>query len=157
MSTKPQNLPFSLPAPLFRVPYTLRGSTALYLSRVLYKSTLFMQNKPNLPKAQMNVNTVITMNNEQITMNNANKNKPNQTQFKPNLLDTQMNVGSVKTKDYRKNDIFAVPENKANSNPKNTHFSQFFRVFLHFSLIHLAQGTQFNISTPIFDPKTNIP
>ncbi len=28
----------------------------LHLSRTLYKSTLFMQNKANLPDAQMNVN-----------------------------------------------------------------------------------------------------
>jgi len=36
-----------------------------------------MQNKPNLLDVQMNVSTVKTMNYEQITMNNANKNKPN--------------------------------------------------------------------------------
>ena len=29
----------------------------------------------------------------------------------------QMNVNSILTKDYERNDIFAVPENKANSNP----------------------------------------
>jgi len=39
-----------------------------------------MQNKANLLDAQMNVSSVKTMNYEQITMNNANKNKPNQTQ-----------------------------------------------------------------------------
>jgi len=39
-----------------------------------------MQNKANLLDAQMNVTSVKTMNYEQITMNNANKNKPNQTQ-----------------------------------------------------------------------------
>ena len=38
-------------------------------------------------------------------------------QNKPNLLDAQMNVSSFLTKDYERNDIFAVPENKANSNP----------------------------------------
>jgi len=38
-----------------------------------------MQNKPNLLNAQMNLSSVKTMNYEQITMNNANKNKPNQT------------------------------------------------------------------------------
>jgi len=38
-----------------------------------------MQNKPNLLYAQMNVSAVKTMNYEQITMNNANKNKPNFT------------------------------------------------------------------------------
>ncbi len=108
MSTKPQNLPFSC---LPRLYFLLSAIVALYLSRVLYKSTLFMQNKPNFDKgqnkpnplykrdlrkfftpsdnekqtqnkpnllnAQMNVNTVITMNYEQITLNNANKNKPN--------------------------------------------------------------------------------
>jgi len=40
-----------------------------------------MQNKPNLLNAQMNVRSSITMNYEQLTMNYANKNKPNQTQF----------------------------------------------------------------------------
>ncbi|MBA7706474.1 hypothetical protein ES703_115328 [subsurface metagenome] len=28
-----------------------------------------------------------------------------------------MNVNSILTKDYERNDIFAVPENKPNSNP----------------------------------------
>jgi len=36
-----------------------------------------MQNKPNLLDAQMNVSYCFTMNYEQITMNNANKNKAN--------------------------------------------------------------------------------
>ncbi len=40
-----------------------------------------------------------------------------QTQFKPNLPDVQMSVNSILTRDYERNDIFAVPENKANSNP----------------------------------------
>ena len=38
-------------------------------------------------------------------------------QNKPNFQDVQMNVTSILTKDYERNDIFAVPENKANSNP----------------------------------------
>ena len=33
---------------------------ALYLSRVLYKSTLFMQNKPNFRKTKMNLNSYLT-------------------------------------------------------------------------------------------------
>ena len=43
--------------------------------------SLFLQNKPNLLNALMNANYVKTMNYEQRTMDNANKNKPNQTQF----------------------------------------------------------------------------
>jgi hypothetical protein len=39
-----------------------------------------MQNKANLLNAQMNISPVKTMNYEQLTMNYANKNKPNQTQ-----------------------------------------------------------------------------
>ena len=67
---------------------------------------------------------------------NKPKTNPKQTQFKPcpersrmgqskpvlsavewaNFRKTQMNVNSLITKDYERNDIFAVPENKANSN-----------------------------------------
>ncbi len=38
-------------------------------------------------------------------------------QNKANFPDVQMSVNSILTKDYERNDIFAVPENKANSNP----------------------------------------
>jgi len=38
-------------------------------------------------------------------------------QNKANLLDAQMNVNSILTKDYERNDIFAVQKNKANSKP----------------------------------------
>jgi release factor glutamine methyltransferase len=40
---------------------------------------VFVRNKANLPDAQMNLSSVRTMNYEEITTNNANKNKPNQT------------------------------------------------------------------------------
>jgi hypothetical protein len=43
-----------------------------------------MQNKPNLPDAQMNVTAVNTMNNELRTMNYFMQNKPNQTQSRNN-------------------------------------------------------------------------
>ena len=70
-----------------RATYLRAYKAPLHLSRVLYKSTLFMQNKPNLLNAQMNVSSAITMNYEQKTMNYANKNKPNtnpiRTQSKP--------------------------------------------------------------------------
>ncbi len=65
----------------------------------------------------MNVSSVKTMNYEQITMNNANKNKPNSNPIKPNFHKAQMNVNSLITKDYIKYDDFAVRKNKPNSNP----------------------------------------
>ncbi len=43
-----------------------------------------------------------------------------QTQFKSNLRKAKMNVNLTLTKDYRKNDDFAVRINKPNSNPKQT-------------------------------------
>ena len=59
----------------------------LHLSRALYKFTLFMQNKPNFWKSQMNVNKVLTRNYEKKTLGEHGKNKPNtnpiQTQTNP--------------------------------------------------------------------------
>ena len=56
---------------------------ALHLSRVLYKSTLFMQNKPNLLNAQINVSSFITKDYENARLLGRRKNKPNQTQSNP--------------------------------------------------------------------------
>ncbi len=42
------------------------------------------------------------------------KNKPNSNPIKPNLRKDKMNANSLKTKDYRKNDDFAVRINKPN-------------------------------------------
>ncbi len=44
-----------------------------------------MQNEPNFRKSQMNVNTVITMNYEQLTMNYEIKNEPKTNPNEPNL------------------------------------------------------------------------
>jgi len=38
-------------------------------------------------------------------------------QNKPNFRKAKMKLNFYSTKDYERNDIFAVPENKANSNP----------------------------------------
>jgi len=78
---------------------------------------LFMQNKPNFRKSQMNVNPYNTMDYENKHNWTLGQNKPNSNPIKPNLLKAQMNVKSLITKDYRKKDDFAVRKNKANSNP----------------------------------------
>ncbi len=94
---------------------------ALHLSRALYKSTLFMQNKANLPDAQMNVTSSITKHYENDNTFRLPENKPNskpiQSQYKPNSRKAKMNVGSVITKDYENKRPCRRPENKANSNP----------------------------------------
>ena len=56
------------------------------------------------------------------TIGHLVKANPIQTQFKPNLPDAQMSVYSILTKVYERNDIFAVPQNKANSNPIKPNF-----------------------------------
>ena len=81
---------------------------------------LFMQNKPNFPDTQMNVNLYNTTDYENKSNWTLGQNKPNSNPIKPNFRKAQMNVSSLITKDYERNDIFAVPENKANSNPKQT-------------------------------------
>ncbi len=53
----------------------------LHLSRILYKSALFMQNKPNFRKSQMNVNSLLTKDYENKSNWTLGENKPNQTQF----------------------------------------------------------------------------
>ena len=76
-----------------------------------------MQNKPNFPKSQMNVNPYNTTDYENKSNWTLGENKPNSKPIKANFQKAQMNVNSLITKDYRKNDAFAVQKNKTNSNP----------------------------------------
>ena len=78
---------------------------------------LFMQNKPNLLDAQMNVSSILTTVYENIANWTLGQNKPNSNPIKPNLQKAKMNVNSLITMDYRKKDDFAVRKNKPNSNP----------------------------------------
>jgi len=57
----------------------------------------------------MNVNLYIIEDYENETAFRPKKTNPTQTQFKPNLPDAQMSVYPILTKDYERNDIFAVP------------------------------------------------
>jgi len=56
----------------------------LHLSRTLYKSPLFMQNKPNFQKSQMNLSVCIIIAYENKSNRTLGENKPNQNQYKPN-------------------------------------------------------------------------
>jgi len=78
---------------------------------------LFMQNKPNFRKSQMNVNIYYTKAYNNETAFRRRKNKPNSNPIKPNFLKAKMNLNLTLTKDYRKNDDFVVRINKPNSNP----------------------------------------
>jgi len=76
---------------------------------------LFMQNKPNFRKSQMNVNSLITMNYENKRNWTLGQNKPNSNPNKPNCRKGKIDSKCVFTKDYRKNDDFLVRINKPNS------------------------------------------
>jgi len=92
----------------------------LHLSRALYKSPLFMQNKPNLQDAKMNVNIYYTKAYNNETAFRRNKNKPNSNPIKPNFKKAKMNVNLYVIEDYRKKDDFLVRINKPNfQNAKN--------------------------------------
>jgi len=100
----------------FRSNY-LSAYKALHLSRSLYKSTLFMQNKPNFRKSQMNVSIYLQTAYENKSDWTLGENKPNSNPIKPNFQKAQMNVNLLITKVYRKKDDFAVRKNKAKTNP----------------------------------------
>ena len=76
--------------------------------------SLFMQNKPNFRKIQMNVSNDITRKYENFTPLAGQKNKPNSNPIKPNCQKAKMNVNLTLTKDYRKKDDFVVRINKPN-------------------------------------------
>ncbi len=78
---------------------------------------LFMQNKPNVKDAQINVNSYMKSKYEKLDTWLSGKNKANSNPIKPNLKRAQMNVNLTLTKDYRKKDDFAVRINKPKTNP----------------------------------------
>ncbi len=81
---------------------------------------LFMQNKPNVKNAQINVNSYMNSIYEKLDTWLSEKNKPNSNPIKPNLQKAKMNINSIITKDYRKKDDFIVRINKPNfQNAKN--------------------------------------
>jgi len=73
-----------------------------------------MQNKPNFPDAQMNVNSLITMNYKKTNLVLSEVEWANSNPIKANFRKAQMDVNSLNTKDYRKKDNFLVRINKPN-------------------------------------------
>ncbi|MBA7611929.1 hypothetical protein ES703_19160 [subsurface metagenome] len=135
MSTKPQNLPFALPAlefsnrgsknPLWLY-FLLSDIVALHLSRALYKSTLFMQNKPNLLDTQMNINFYPTKDYENKRLCRCVKTNPIQSQYKPNTnpisSKAKMNANAFLQKDYENETAFRPQKNKPNQTQYKANF-----------------------------------
>ena len=89
---------------LYAIRFTLHEIAALHLSRTLYKSALFMQNKPNFDKGQNKPNPLYKRDLRKFYTPSDNEKqtqyKPKTNPIKPNLLNAQMNVSSILTKDY---------------------------------------------------------
>ncbi len=99
----------------FRHFSSLFTPSPLYICRELSTNQpLFMQNKPNVKDAQINVNSYMKSNYEILDTWLSVKNKPNSNPNKPNLRKAKMNINTYITKDYRKKDDFLVRINKAN-------------------------------------------
>ncbi len=79
---------------------------ALHLSRVLYKSTLFMQNKPNLPDALMNVTSFYTVDYENKSNWKLGENKAKTNPIKANTNPISKAKKSQKTRFFPNHDNF---------------------------------------------------
>ncbi len=92
-----------------------------------------MQNKPNLPEAEINVNLIFTKDYEDFLLYKSPKTNPKQSQNKPNLLDAQMNVSSILTKYYENVSLRRRGENK----PKKTQLQtqRLSKLFLAFTFL----------------------
>jgi len=81
---------------------------------------LFMQNKPNVKNAQINVSSYMKSKYEKLDTWLSGKNKPNSNPIKPNCRKGKIDARCLFTKDYRKKDDFVVRINKPNfQNAKN--------------------------------------
>jgi len=84
-------------------------SSARYICRGFSTNQpLFMQNKPNFQKSQMNVIIFSTKAYENLSNWTLGENKPNSNPIKANFRKAKMNVNLTLTKDYRKNDCLAA-------------------------------------------------
>jgi len=84
-----------------RVPPARAGAhKPLHLSRTLYKSSLFMQNKPNFPNPRINASSALTKHYENSRLPTPRKNKPNPSPIKLNLRVAQINLSHVNISCY---------------------------------------------------------
>ena len=83
---------------ILTIPYTLHAKRyKIYAKRCTLHANEFMQNKPNLKNAKMNLNFYPTTDYENKHICEGRKNKPNQTQFSlpfPTAVQHQLSVSS---------------------------------------------------------------
>ena len=114
MAIKAQNIPNHHNAPKIENPVIYVPIRHYICREPSTNQLLFMQNKPNVKDAQINVNSYMKSKYEKLDTWLSGKNKPNSNPIKPNLKRAKMNVNLTLTKDYRKKDDFAVRKSKPN-------------------------------------------
>ncbi len=94
--------------PIINSKSSIINRLALYNCRVIsiivensLQIDLFMQNKPNFQKSQMNANLYSTTDYERKCDWTLGENKPNSNPIKPNLRKAKMNVNLYIIEDYR--------------------------------------------------------
>ncbi len=98
--------------------FRLLSSAFLYICREPSTNhLLFMQNKPNFRKSQMNVYPYNTMDYENKWQRKVRKNKPNSN---PISERPKMNVNAFLQKDYENETAFALRRNKPNQSQSDT-------------------------------------
>ena len=92
-----------------------------YFLKLFNQFESIMQNKPNLPNAQMNVTSFYTKDYENEHLHWAGKTNPIQTQYKANTNPIperpKMNENLFATKVYENITTFRLEQNKPNTNP----------------------------------------
>ncbi len=73
---------------------------------------LFMQNKPNLRKAEMFITPVLIKGYINIPLRRRSKNKPKSKPIEPNRQNPKMSSNFYITSDYEKNRNFTLPKTK---------------------------------------------
>ncbi len=117
----PMAKPFHIGSSMLNVEFILslpKECSTFTLSLCLYPfeplPLSYIQNKPNLRKAQISVTSVTIKNYEENRPPNPRKNKPNSNPIKPNYKKAKMNVNKVLTKDYENKRLCRRAENKPN-------------------------------------------
>ncbi len=92
-----------------------------YFLKLINQFEAILQNKPNLPNALMNVNTIKTKDYENKRLRRCVKTNPIQTQYKANTNPIperpKMNENLFATRVYENITTFRPQKNKPNSNP----------------------------------------
>ena len=133
MATEAQNLSREMILPAYKAALHLPALSIAEVSRILYNcrgsSTnrlLFMQNKPNFLRGQINATLFAAKDYENKWQRRVRKNKPKtnpiQTQTNPISEKPKMNLNFYSTKDYDNKPPLRAPGKQTQNEPNQTQF-----------------------------------